>query len=71
MHDAPQSDAAARLDKENPLGVDGFNNASESEATQHAIASNCTAPSGSLCTMTVSPGLRPSSMAILSHNRRW
>jgi 4-hydroxyphenylpyruvate dioxygenase len=24
MHDAPQSDAAARLDKENPLGVDGF-----------------------------------------------
>ena len=24
MHDAPQSEAAARLDKENPLGVDGF-----------------------------------------------
>ncbi|NJC41143.1 4-hydroxyphenylpyruvate dioxygenase [Brevundimonas alba] len=24
MHDAPQSDAAARLDHENPLGVDGF-----------------------------------------------
>ncbi|HZW15238.1 MAG TPA: 4-hydroxyphenylpyruvate dioxygenase [Brevundimonas sp.] len=24
MHDAPQTDAAARLDKENPLGVDGF-----------------------------------------------
>ena len=24
MHDAPQSDAAARLDQENPLGVDGF-----------------------------------------------
>ncbi|WP_339914738.1 4-hydroxyphenylpyruvate dioxygenase [uncultured Brevundimonas sp.] len=24
MHDAPQSDAAARLDTENPLGVDGF-----------------------------------------------
>lgn len=24
MHDAPQSEAAARLDQENPLGVDGF-----------------------------------------------
>ena len=24
MHDAPQTEAAARLDKENPLGVDGF-----------------------------------------------
>jgi len=24
MHDAPQTDAAARLDQENPLGVDGF-----------------------------------------------
>lgn len=24
MHDAPQSDAAVRLDQENPLGVDGF-----------------------------------------------
>ena len=24
MHDAPQSDAATRLDQENPLGVDGF-----------------------------------------------
>ena len=24
MHDAPQTDAAARLDMENPLGVDGF-----------------------------------------------
>ena len=24
MHDAPQTDAAARLDTENPLGVDGF-----------------------------------------------
>ena len=24
MHDAPQTDAARQLDKENPLGVDGF-----------------------------------------------
>ena len=24
MHDAPQSEAAQRLDQENPLGVDGF-----------------------------------------------
>ena len=24
MHDAPQTDAAARIDMENPLGVDGF-----------------------------------------------